>query len=149
MQYSLALRSFGKNEDAYEKLRIAQQAYPDSPQIEHALAQQRIVLACKESDETIALALFGEAEKVLNRLNNANISAGIDAFDRYPIITLSEGHVKVMNNLGYKGEAKVLARHYYDRINRIKNSHTNDRLKQTIGNLMKYFSTGNWPEKRE
>ena len=33
MQYGLALRSFDENEAAYEKLRIAQQAFPESPQI--------------------------------------------------------------------------------------------------------------------
>lgn len=147
MHYGLALRSFGKNKEAYEKLRIAQQAYPESPHIEHALAQQRIVLACKESDETIAMALFADAEIALNRLDSANILAGVDAFDRYPIITLSEGHVKVLDNLGYKKEAKVLAKQYYDRINKMTKSETNSRLMKTVTNLMKFCVSGRWPDK--
>lgn len=147
MQYGLALRSFEENEQAYEKLRIAQQAFPESPQIEHALALQRIVLACNEKDETIAMALFSEAEVVLNRLNSANVTADIDSYDRYPIITLSEGHVKVLNNLGKISDAKVIAKVYYDRLNKINNIESSPRLKITLGMLSKYYLTGKWKEK--
>ncbi|KUJ72839.1 SIR2 family protein [Thiomicrospira sp. WB1] len=145
MQYGLALRSFDENTQAYEKLRIAHQAFPESPHIEHALAQQRIILACSESDETIALAHFNEAEDVLNRLNTANLRG---FSDRYPIITLSEGHVKVMEHLGYKDEAKVLARQYHDRISKQANAKSNHRLAQTISNLARYYVSGIWPEKQ-
>lgn len=145
LQYGLALRSFEENQQAFEKLRIAHDAFPDSPHIEHALAQQRIILACNENDETVAMAHFSEAETVLNRLNSANVSA----FDRYPIITLSEGHVKVMNNLGYVKEAKVLAKQYHDRISKNKNLESNYRLTQTVGNLAKFYLTGIWPDKAQ
>jgi len=122
MQYGLALRSFEENSQALEKLRIAQQAFPESPHIEHALAQQRIILACNEMDEAVAMAHFTEAESALNRLNSANLSA----FDRYPIITLSEGHVKIMDNLGHNKEARVLAKQYHDRITKNTNLTSND-----------------------
>lgn len=147
MQYGLALRSFGDNESAYEKLRIANQAFPDSPQIEHALAQQRIILACMESNENIAMAYFSEAEQVLNRLNNTNIRSQVGTSDRYPIITLSEGHVKVLDNLGYINDAKVTAKKYYDKINNNKDLTNNQRIQKTLGNLMKYALSGKWPDK--
>jgi hypothetical protein len=143
MQYGLALRSFDENKQAFEKLRIAHQAFPESPHIEHALAQQRIILASLETDETVAMAHFTEAEIVLNRLNSANVSA----FDRYPIITLSEGHVKIMENLGYKKEAKILAKKYHDRISKNTNLESNYRLSQTVSDLAKYYVSGKWPEK--
>ncbi|WP_305842093.1 ATP-binding protein [Photobacterium leiognathi] len=149
MQYGLALRSYDENIQAYEKLRIAQQAFPESPHIEHALAQQRIILACNDKNETSALALFSEAESVLNRLNTANIRSNVGAFDRYPIITLSEGHVKVLDNLGLKIEAKVIAKQYYDRITKDSELFSNIIVQQTSKKLMKYYLTGRWPEKSD
>ncbi|MFA0401735.1 SIR2 family protein, partial [Vibrio splendidus] len=145
MQYGLALRSFGENEDAYEKLKIAQQAFPESPHIEHALALQRIILACDESDEAIALALFSEAEEVLTRLDSSNINPDSGGTDRYPIITLSEGHVKVLLNLGNVSEARVVARSYHDRIEKNSDLKHNFRIKKTLAKLMKFSLSGRWP----
>lgn len=142
MQYGLALRSFGKQPDAFEKLRIAYEAFPESPHIEHALAQQRIIMACSTSDEIVAMAYFTEAEEVLNRLHTSNINA----FDRYPIITLAEGHVKVMINLGKMPEAKVIAKQYYDRIGKIRGVESNSRLEQASRNLSRFYLTGSWLE---
>jgi energy-coupling factor transporter ATP-binding protein EcfA2 len=149
MQYGLALRSFDENEQAYEKLRIAQQAFPESPHIEHALALQQIVLACNQPSETIAMALFSEAEIVLNRLDSASVLADVDAYDRYPIITLSEGHVKVLDNLGKVSEAKVIAKQYHDRISRRDSSESNPRLRETLIKLSKYYLSGKWKDKGE
>lgn len=145
LQYGLALRSFEENQQAFEKLRIAHDAFPDSPHIEHALAQQRIILACMTADETVAMAHFAEAETVLNRLNSANVSA----FDRYPIITLSEGHVKVLENLGYNKEARIVAKQYHDRISKNKNLESNYRLSQTVGDLARFYVSGKWPERAQ
>lgn len=142
MQYGLALRFFDEQQEAFEKLRIAYDAFPESPHIEHALAQQRIILACSERDENIAMAHFSEAEEVLTRLH----SSKINAFDRYPIITLSEGHVRLMVHLGNISEAKVLAKSYHQRIANIKNSNRNGRLEQAATNLKKFYITGVWPE---
>lgn len=145
LQYGLALRSFDENQQAFEKLRIASDAFPDSSHIGHALAQQRIILACLESDETVAMAHFSEAETVLNKLSAAHISA----FDKYPIITLSEGHVQVMANLGYVKEAKILAKQYHDRISKNRKLGSNYRLSQTINDLTKFYLTGKWPERAQ
>ncbi|WP_434761877.1 SIR2 family protein [Vibrio fortis] len=144
MQYGLSLRSFGQNQEAYEKLKIAQQAFPESPHIEHALAMQRIILACSEKEETVALALFAEAEEVLTRLDSSNISPASGGTDRYPIITLSEGHVKVLVNLGHIPQAKIIARNYYDRISKNSDLKDNFRIKKTLANLMKFSLNGRW-----
>jgi hypothetical protein len=144
MQYGLALRSFDRNEEAFEKLRVAYEAFPESPHIEHALAQQRIILACKTDDKTISIAHFSEAETVLNRLHSSNIN--INALDRYPIITLAEGHIKLMIHLNQKKEARILAKQYYDRIRKLKNSHTNSRLDKTAKALTKLYATGYWSD---
>jgi energy-coupling factor transporter ATP-binding protein EcfA2 len=149
MQYGLALRSFDENEQAYEKLRIAEQAFPESPHIEHALAQQRIILACNENDETIAMAYFSDAEFVLNRLNSAAVKSNVNAVDHYPIITLSEGHVQVLDNLGYKNQARIIAKQYYDRISRSPDHTSNVKINETASKLMKYAFSGKWPDKNK
>lgn len=141
MQYGLALRSFGDNQGAFEKLKVAQQAFPESSHIEHALAQQRIILACQEDSESIALDHFSEAESVLNRLNSGNVRV----YDHYPIITLSEGHVKLMDHLGNKKEARILAKKYHDQIKMGMRGSGNNRLSLAIENLTKYYVSGEWP----
>ena len=141
LQYGLALRSFDRNNEAFEKLRIAYQAYPESPHIEHALAQQRIILACQEEDETIAFAHMEEAESVLLRLHSSNLNT----FDRYPIITLSEGHVQVLVHLGYISEAQVIAKSYHDKISKIPNANHSSRLQKSLKNLSKFYISKKWP----
>lgn len=142
MQYGIALRYFKNHAEAYEKLRIANQAYPESPQIEHALAQQRIIMASLQTEETIAMAYFNQAEDVLKRLDRADIHI----YDHYPIISLSEGHVRIFDKLGRKAEARKVAKEYYDLIRKKNNGFHNDRIKLTLTNLMKYHSTGKWME---
>ncbi|MDO6542811.1 SIR2 family protein [Photobacterium sanguinicancri] len=141
MQYGLALRSFDEQNEAYEKLRIANQAYPESPHIEHALAHQRIIQACRADEEFVAMSFFEQAEKVLNRLDKANVSL----FDKYPIISLSEGHVKILDRFGHQPEAKIKAKEYYDRMSRMESKSENERFKNTLVNLQKYFLSGKWP----
>ncbi|WP_305838772.1 hypothetical protein [Photobacterium leiognathi] len=82
-------------------------------------------------------------------MNTANIRSNVGAFDRYPIITLSEGHVKVLDNLGLKIEAKVIAKQYYDRITKDSELFSNIIVQQTSKKLMKYYLTGRWPEKSD
>lgn len=142
LQYGLSLRSFKKNKEAFEKIRIANQAFPESPQIEHALAQQRIILATLEEDEVIAMAHFNEAETILKRLDSSDIRV----FDKYPIITLSEGHVKIAERFQGKNQAKIVAKMYHDQISRDRNLTKNIRVMHTVKSLAKFYVTGTWPE---
>lgn len=137
MQYGLALRSFYKNKEAYEKLRIAYEAY-DSTHIEHALAQQRIILALEEGEEVIANSYFKMAEDTLNRLDKSDIMV----YDRYPIIALSEGHIQFLHRFGHISEGKIYAKIYYDRLN--KKSDNSPRMRQAKEKMMKYYTTGQW-----
>ncbi|MBH3372556.1 SIR2 family protein [Pseudomonas juntendi] len=144
LQYGLSLRSFNRNDEAFEKIRVANQAFPESPHIEHALAQQRIILACREDDEVIAMAHFNEAENILRRLDSSDIRI----FDKYPIITLSEGHVKVVDRFQGKSAAKVVARMYHDQISRDRMLVRSPRVAHTVANLMKFCVSGVWPEQQ-
>lgn len=144
LQYGLALRAYNKQQDAYEKLKTAHYAYPESSQIEHALAQQMLILANSETtNESQAFSLVNDAQEILERLDKARQN---DLFDEYPIVTLSEGKVKVMNKFRGFDEAKKTALHYYDLIRR-RNESIQDspaRLMSSEKNLMYFITTGKW-----
>ncbi|EHY9870802.1 SIR2 family protein [Vibrio vulnificus] len=137
MQYGLALRSFGRNKQAYEKLRTAFDAYSSS-HVEHALAQQRIILSCEEEDETVAQAHFDLAEEALSRLDKSDIRV----YDRYPIIALSEGHVQFLDKFGRVNEGKIVAKMYYDKM--AKKKDTSPRMQDAKEKMMKYYLQGKW-----
>lgn len=145
LQYGLALRSFNQHDDALSKLRIARDAYPESPHIEHAFAQQLLIIAEKR-------ALMNEPDKefVLDYLNQAinilkSVSESINnKSDKYPLLTLSFGHIKIIRILGDVAKSKELARNYYNEISSKfyyqKKSNTN--IKNTLNNLMRYSNSG-------
>ncbi|HGN1295905.1 TPA: SIR2 family protein [Proteus mirabilis] len=137
MQYGLALRSFGHNKSAYEKLRIAYEAY-DSPHVEHALAQQRIIMALEEEEEAIAQSYFSMAEEALSRLDKSDIRV----YDQYPIIALSEGHIQFLDRFNHVKAGKIHAKMYYDRME--KKSDTSPRMQKAKEKMMKYYLYGTW-----
>lgn len=141
MQYGLALRSFGENFDAFEKFRIASQAFPGSPQIAHALAQQKLILVTLIENEVQAFNMLDEAVISLRQL----IEAKINVYDRYPIITLSEGHVKALHHWKKFEQAKEVAGRYHSELSKNKYFENNERVQQTITSLMKYYLSGKWP----
>lgn len=142
MQYGLALRMHNKHQQAYQLFQQASIAYPDSAHIEHALAVQLFIL-CFKSNETIANDYLEKAVEILKKLKSLpNDKFFGDQLDMYPIITLSEGHVSVLDHLNRKTEAKVLAQTYYKAISKIPNSEASSRLRETKEKLMKYYLNG-------
>ena len=67
LQYGLSLRGFGRNVDAFDKFRTARSAY-HSPQIEHAYAQQLLILASRAGAWEEAEPMLVEAIEVLKKL---------------------------------------------------------------------------------
>ncbi|WP_273837960.1 SIR2 family protein [Providencia rettgeri] len=143
LQYGLALRNFGDHSGALEKLRVARDAFPTSPHIEHAYSQQLLILACQESEkgnEEQALDLLYRAKEALEILSNRN-----KYNDKYPLITLSINHIKILHTLNKIDEAKQFAKYYFNQIDsRFKkiNVEDNDSVSKTKQFLMNYFVTG-------
>jgi energy-coupling factor transporter ATP-binding protein EcfA2 len=79
LQYGLALRAFGDQAEALEKLKTARDAY-SSPHIEHAYAQQLMIIASKSPTWVDAEPLLNEAIVALRDLNRV-----ADATDTYPL----------------------------------------------------------------
>ena len=122
-----------------DKLTQARQAFPESPHIEHAYAQQLLILAHRGDDETVAENNLYKAIEVLRSIDNFNKNGG----DRYPLVSLSEGHIKVLDKFDRVQEGRVIAKNYFDEINqRFGLNHGIERIRKTQDLLLRYYSTG-------
>lgn len=140
LQYGLALRGFGDHKDSLEKLRTARTAYT-SPQIEHAYAQQLLILAEGSRTWEDAEPLVREAVDILE----AQKTNFLDT-DTYPIVTLAEGHVRVFRRFRSIHEARELAKQYANEMQKIKRRVVNARLEEGATNLATFAATGQWVE---
>ncbi|ORM54751.1 hypothetical protein HA41_04555 [Pantoea conspicua] len=147
MQYGLALRGYNHQNQALEKISTAKIAYNDSPQIDHALAQQLIILATRTDSKSIAMSYFRDAQEILVRLENADIHIN----DGYPIVTLSEGHITIIQKFEGEDAARKIAKEYFHQLERkiAKLTHkANHRIVETKNNLFKYYATGKFRFKK-
>ncbi|WP_337180951.1 SIR2 family protein [Shinella sp.] len=140
LQYGLALRSFDKQSEALEKLKTAREAYT-SPQIEHAYAQQLMIIASMSQSWDDAEPLLKEAIDVLRELNRV-----ADATDTYPIVTLAEGHISViLKFFGVEG-AKAITQQYANELLIAHRKHSGARLQEAVNNVVTFATAGIWKE---
>lgn len=146
LQYGLALRSHHKQFESYEKLQLALSAYPNSPQIAHSLAQQKLILA--SSQENIHNLnrdqLFSEAKVILTKL--IDVAVGDFKKDRYPIVTLAKGHIDYLLFTKDLPAAKDVAKEYFNKFQKFpeyKNK-TDTHLYRLATELMRFSITGEW-----
>lgn len=140
LQYGLALRGFGKQSEALEKLKTAREAYT-SPQIEHAYAQQLMIIASMTPSWDDAEPLLREAIDALRELNRV-----ADATDTYPIVTLAEGHISVMLKFfGVEG-AQTITQQYANELLAAHKRHPGARLQEAVNNVVTLATTGSWKE---
>lgn len=141
LQYGLALRDAGEQEDALEKLRVARDAYP-MKQTEHAYAQQLLILAQTKDSKAAAYSYVDEARNILIKLDELYKEGETD----YPMVTLSEKHTKVVSRFEGVDVARETAKYYANLIHgRMKDSN-NLRLQQAWKSLTTFSTTGVWPE---
>ena len=141
LQYGLATRSFGEQKDAYERLLTAYHAYPHD-HTTHALAQQELILSEDKSlPKPNALRYLNQAIDRLKELDKT-----LNSDDTYPIVTMSEGHVKSLMNIEGIATARVKAKEYTDIINRRLKEIHHERLKEAHDRLFMFASTGTWKE---
>ena len=141
LQYGLSLRDFHDNDEALEKLRTAFNAYA-MPHTQHALGQQLLILAEEAADKAIALRYVDEARELLEPLD-----ATIDSDDTYPIVTLAEGHTKIVRKFEGDDEARRTAKSYIPLVSvRCQAQPDNVRLRECHDRLFKFAATGSWVE---
>ncbi len=138
LQYGLALRGFGQHVDAHDKFKTARDAF-DSPQIEHAYAQQLMIIASISESWSQAEPLLNEAIKALHDLNS-----NADASDSYPIVTLAEGHISVLLKFfGVEG-SKVVAQKYSNELLVAFKKHPSARLDDAVKKFVTFSTSGVW-----
>jgi tetratricopeptide (TPR) repeat protein len=111
LQMGLSYRGVGRHPEALEALESAYRIHPMT-HTQHALAQQKIVIASK-------LALTNQAEKARAFLDEGMTTLRyLDSLDNlqggryYPIVALSEGHVFITKILDGDDVARPLASKY-------------------------------------
>ncbi len=139
LQYGLALRQMDKQEEAFVKLKTALLAFPHSSHIEHALAQQELIIACTCKSQVRACELLDTAKERLEHQIEYRKAPG-----NYAIVTLSEGHTAVIRKFDGDSDAKKIARIYANRIAKIDGYREYSRLRQAWINLTTYATTGQW-----
>jgi energy-coupling factor transporter ATP-binding protein EcfA2 len=140
LQYGLALRGFGKNTDAFDKFKTARSAY-HSPQIEHAYAQQLLIIASRACTWEDAEPMLTEAIGVLKELES-----GADPLDTYPIVTLAEGHISVLLKFfGIEG-AKAVAQQYANELLIASRRVSTPRLQEAVEKIVGLAERGAWSE---
>lgn len=140
LQYGLALRGFGRHPEALERFKTARQAY-HSPHIEHAYAQQLLIMSNGASRWEDAEPLLNEAIDALRALDRR-----AEAADTYPIVTLAEGHISVMIKFfGVEG-AKKLIQQYANELLAAHKRHPSQRLEYAVQNVLNLATTGSWKE---
>lgn len=140
LQYGLALRDFGNQTEALEKLKTAREAYT-SPQIEHAYAQQLMIIASMSGSWDDAEPLLKEAIDALRELNRV-----ADVTDTYPIVTLAEGHITVVMRFFGVQDAKAVAQQYANELLVAHKKHPSARLEAAVGNVVTFATNGMWKE---
>lgn len=139
LQYGLALREAGQQDDALERLKTARDAYPIK-QTEHAYAQQQLIIAQNSASKVKAYTYLEEAKETLTRLDSVYEEGETD----YPMVTLSEHHTKIVAKFEGTKKARELARDYANLLEkRIKQTASNPRLKRAWKTLATYATTGN------
>jgi tetratricopeptide (TPR) repeat protein len=140
LQYGLALRDFGLQYKALEKLKTAREAYA-SPHIEHAYAQQLMIIASTTSSWRDAEILLEEAIDALRKLDH-----DASADDTYPIVTLSEGHISIVLRFSGIEGAQVIARQYANELLVAQKKYPGARLEAAVKNVVTFATTGAWKE---
>ncbi|WPL79500.1 SIR2 family protein [Bordetella hinzii] len=141
LQYGLALRDLRDNDEALDKLRTAYNAYP-MPHTQHALGQQLLILAEEEEDRIVAFDYVDQAKQLLEPLDSI-----IDSDDTYPIVTLAEGHTKIVRKIDGDSEAQRIAKSYIPPLSvRRTEQPDNVRVKECHDRLFKFAATGTWAE---
>ena len=144
LQYGLALRDKGDQDAALEMLETAVQAYP-MVHTEHALAQQKLLIALRSKDQQTALTLLADAREMLGRLDSV-----MESDDTYPIVTLSEGHTQIVERFEGIEPARRLADKYArDIASRFTHTSKPRRLSEAETRLNTFALTGNWTKERD
>ena len=138
LQYGLALRHFGYQQEALEKLQTAVAAHEQAHTL-HAFAHQQLIMAMQEADVGRAERLAEEARGTLERLHD-----GRSFGDLYPINLLARGYTAFVRKVQGDTYGRIAAKEYADRIHATNRTRTDPHLGETWAWLTAYAVSGHW-----
>ena len=138
LQYGLALRHFGRQREAFEKLRTAVEAHPQT-HTRHAFAQQQFIMALRDPGSAESESW---AEQARNTLETLWQQADLD--DSYPIVALAKGHTAYVQATAGPVAARVLAKAYANRVYKALKVSNERILRDTWTWLTQYALNGEW-----
>ena len=138
LQYGLALRHFGYQQEALEKLKTAVAAHEQAHTL-HAFAHQQLIMAMEEADVGRAERLAEEARETLERLHD-----GWGFSDLYPINLLARGYTAFVRQVQGDVYGRIVAKEYADRIYATNRTRTDPHLGETWAWLTAYAVNGHW-----
>jgi len=133
LQFGLAHRAFREHDEAMSKIETSVRIY-DSFNARHALAKQKIIMACQMKSRALAQPLFDEAKAQLESLDRTDRGLGM-----YPLVTLAEGEIDFTSVFFGRDQAAVVADRYSSQISKkLSQDPGNERLKRCRDKI-KYF----------
>lgn len=143
LQYGLYLAEIGDLNGSVEMLRRSVQAYPDNPYVINALADVQLRIARhRHSYDTVTRALIDEAVKALKLQDASRLES-----DVYPIVTLANGHLSALIKHGAIRAAKIVAAHYFDRLQQLDKIVTSPFVQGTKDKILRFVTLNEWSDK--
>ena len=143
LQRGLFYRNRGQYEVARDYFEKSIQAYPKNWFARHALAQQKLNDAARASvpNNAVSTRDVDQAVRELNQQSEQRRGS-----DEYPLVTLSQFHPEVLVRWGREGEARRVAREYYERLRVFQRglSYTDRELQEAMTNCLMLATTGKW-----
>lgn len=133
LQYGICLRTFGMHPEALEKLNQAKELYAIKQTL-HAYAQQLLINAFERDDATRALAMAEEARGLLRDLDASK------EIGEYPLVTLSEHHVRVADKHQGRPAAKEIAANYMAELMNRTRGKKNIRAEGAVNYLFRFIN---------
>jgi len=144
LQYALLLRRLRKQKSALEKLVKSLQAYPGNLFAEHALAQQKLVVATfADSWGAREEKMVSEAVDSLMTMHLNSVANKTVRFDDYPIVTLAYYHVNALVKHRFHDLAAKEAKRYFKIIEALPGS-AGANLDDIKKDLVMFVTNGKW-----
>ncbi|WP_168991870.1 MULTISPECIES: SIR2 family protein [Mesorhizobium] len=146
LQYALLLRRLGRQKDALEMLGRSIQAYPANKFAQHALAQQKLIVAGQDTVfNTATQRLIDEAVSSLMERHHAMGAERLKgALDEYPIVALGYYHIDALMSHRQTDRAITAAKKYYQEIEGLLKKFSDPILLELRAKLATLVTNSDW-----
>jgi len=143
LQYGLYFLKLNNFKDSRKMLERSIEAYPENQFAQHALAHLKLRIVAQSA--TLDASVRRMLDDAVSALEELALSSY--AFDNYPVVTLSMGHVAALATHNEKAEAREQARKYHSRLQRARRLVDNEALKRAENAMLRYVTLNEIPTK--